>query len=102
MNWTSEQAVEVDSSFRDVPKTGVIFVMSEATRRGYDASDPDWINLGQGQPEVGDIPEARPRIEQVEIRSDDHEYAPIAGIWELREAVADYDNKMYLCGMMTK
>ncbi|MFB6375272.1 MAG: pyridoxal phosphate-dependent aminotransferase [Bradymonadaceae bacterium] len=102
MNWRASNDDEIESSFRDVPKTGVIYVMSEAEKRGYDEAAPDWINLGQGQPETGELPEAPPRIEDVEIRGDDHEYAPIAGIWELREAVADHYNNLYRRGMPTK
>lgn len=90
------------TAFRDVPKTGVIFVMTEAEKHGYDPEDPEWVNLGQGQPEIGELPEAGERIRNIEIREEDHEYAPIAGIWELREAVADHYNRMYRRGMPTK
>jgi hypothetical protein len=38
------------SAFRTVPRTGVIFVTTEASRRGYQPDDPAWCNLGQGQP----------------------------------------------------
>ena len=41
------------TAFRSVPRTGVIFVTTEAVRRGYDGHDPQWCNLGQGQPETG-------------------------------------------------
>lgn len=102
MNWQDDEEHEGIDGFRNVPKTGVIFVMSEAGKYGYDEADPEWINLGQGQPETGDVPEAEPRIREVEIRTEDHEYAPIAGIWELREAVADHYNEMYRRGMPTK
>src|SRR5438128_1627872 len=40
------------SSFRSVPRTGVIYVISEAAKLGYKASDPAWSNLGQGMPET--------------------------------------------------
>ena len=43
------------SAFRPVPRTGVIFVTTEAGRRGYRANDPEWCNLGQGQPETGEL-----------------------------------------------
>jgi aspartate/methionine/tyrosine aminotransferase len=89
-------------TFRDVPKTGVIFVMTEAGRRGYDPSGPEWVNLGQGQPEIGPLPGAPPRVEEFEVSGQDHEYAPIAGIPELREAVADHYNRTYRRGMPTK
>ena len=35
-------------AFRAVPRTGVIYVMTEAARHGYRADDPTWTNLGQG------------------------------------------------------
>lgn len=86
-------------AFRKVPRTGVIYVTNEAAAAGYDPSDPEWSNLGQGQPESGVLPGAPPRLEAVEISPDSHEYAPVPGIWELREAVASYYNQMYRRGM---
>jgi len=85
--------------FRSVPRTGVIFVTTEAGRRGFQPSDPDWCNLGQGQPETGSLPGAPPRHTAVEIDPDDQEYAPIAGVWELREAVASHYNARYRRGL---
>lgn len=39
--------------FRQVPKTGVIYVMDEAAKHGYSAATaPQWANLGQGSPET--------------------------------------------------
>ncbi|MBA2661070.1 MAG: pyridoxal phosphate-dependent aminotransferase [Bradymonadaceae bacterium] len=89
----------LNSTFREVPKTGVIFVMSEAARWGYRADSADWTNFGQGQPETGALPGAPARIESIEILADDHEYSPVSGLWELREAVADHYNAMYRRGM---
>lgn len=86
-------------AFRPVPKTGVIYVTSEATRLGFSPTDPDWCNLGQGQPETGVLPGAPPRIGQVAIGVDDQEYAPVAGLFELREAIADLYNKLYRRGL---
>ena len=63
-----EQEMEMAASaFRDVPRTGVIFVMTEAARKGYRAGDPNWTNFGQGQPEVDAIPGAPTRISEVAI-----------------------------------
>jgi aspartate/methionine/tyrosine aminotransferase len=90
---------ELIEAFRRVPKTGVIFVMNEAARHGYRADDAGWTNFGQGQPETGQIPGAPERIESVEILEADHEYAPVAGLWELRDAVADHYNRLYRRGM---
>ena len=87
------------SAFRQVPKTGVIYVMAEAARHGYRPEDPDWANLGQGQPETGSLPGAPPRISSVLIDVDDNEYAPVAGLPELREAVAALYNRLYRKGM---
>ena len=91
-----------NSAFRKVPRTGVIYVMGEAARHGYQAGDPAWCNLGQGQPETGDLEGAPPRCESVDVRVDDLEYAPVAGLWELREAIADFYNKAYRRGMPSR
>ncbi|MFW6054142.1 MAG: pyridoxal phosphate-dependent aminotransferase [Persicimonas sp.] len=93
-----EQGDSIEA-FRNVPKTGVIFVMTEAARHGYRADDEQWTNFGQGQPETGILPHAPPRIEAVDILEADHEYAPVSGLWALREAVADHYNRMYRRGM---
>ena len=86
-------------AFRPVPKTGVIFVTTEATKLGFSTTDPEWCNLGQGMPETGDLPGAPARIHDVKIAPDDQEYAPVAGLWELREAVAALYNRLYRKGM---
>jgi len=86
-------------AFRPVPKTGVIYVTSEATKLGFSPSDPEWCNLGQGQPETGDLPGAPKRVHDLTISADDQEYAPVAGLWELREAVAALYNRLYRKGM---
>jgi N-succinyldiaminopimelate aminotransferase len=87
------------STFRAVPRTGVIFVTTEASKLGFSPKDPDWCNLGQGQPETGELPGSPKRILQVAIDVDDQEYAPVAGILELRDAVAQLYNRLYRRGM---
>lgn len=89
-------------AFRSVPRTGVIYVTNEAAERGYRSGDRAWSNLGQGQPESDVLPGAPPRADAVSIAPDDHEYAPVAGLWELREAVADLYNRLYRRGMPSK
>ena len=74
--------------FRRVPRTGVIYVTTEAERMGFVPGDPEWCNFGQGQPETGELEGAPARIESVAIDPSDQEYAPSGGIPELREAVA--------------
>jgi hypothetical protein len=87
------------SSLREVPKTGVIYVTAEAARLGYRAGDPEWTNLGQGQPDTGPLDGAPPRVDHVPVALDDLEYAPVAGLPELREAVAELYNHLYRRGM---
>src|SRR5215469_4252457 len=93
-------------AFRKVPRTGVIYVMGEATRLGYrhgeEPGEDGWCNLGQGQPETGPLPGSPPRCDAVSIAVDDQEYAPVAGLWELREAIADFYNRAYRRGMPSR
>ena len=94
-------------AFRRVPRTGVIYVSSEAAKRGFSMASeiggPDgWCNLGQGQPDTGDIPGAPPRLESIPVDPADLDYAPVAGLWELREAVADMYNRRFRRGMPTR
>lgn len=90
------------SAFRPVPRTGVIYVTTEAAKLGFSYGDPDWCNLGQGQPETGPLPGAPPRLDTVPIGIDDQEYAPVAGLWELREAIAELYNRLYRRGLPSK
>src|SRR5450755_406735 len=87
------------SAFRTVPRTGVIFVTAEAQKRGFTPQDPAWCNLGQGQPDTGELPGAPPRVESVAIDPGDQEYAPVAGVWELRETIAAHYNRLYRRGL---
>jgi aspartate/methionine/tyrosine aminotransferase len=86
-------------AFRPVPRTGVIYVNTEAAALGYRRDDPGWSNLGQGQPETGPLPGAPPRVETLTIDPADLEYAPVPGIWELRETVASLYNHLYRRGL---
>jgi N-succinyldiaminopimelate aminotransferase len=90
---------EEHSAFRTVPRTGVIYVTTEAQRRGFSPGDPAWCNLGQGQPDTGDLPGAPPRVKHVDVALDDQEYAPIPGVLQLREAVASLYNALYRRGL---
>jgi hypothetical protein len=90
------------TSFRPVPRTGVIFVTTEARKRGFGTDGELWCNLGQGMPEAGPLPGAPPRIERVDIDPADQEYAPVVGLWELREAVADLYNQLFRRGMPSR
>jgi aspartate/methionine/tyrosine aminotransferase len=86
-------------AFRGVPRTGVVYVTKEAGARGYRPGDPSWANLGQGQPETGPLPGAPPRVAALAIDPADHEYAPVGGLPELREAVAALYNRLFRRGL---
>jgi len=87
------------SAFRSVPRTGVIYVTTEAMKVGFAPTDPEWCNLGQGQPETGPLPGAPPRVPSITIDPNDLEYAPVPGIWELRETIATLYNQLYRRGL---
>jgi N-succinyldiaminopimelate aminotransferase len=89
-------------AFRQVPRTGVIYVTAEAGKHGYRPGAEDWCNLGQGQPETGPLPGAPDRVHEIAIAVDDQEYAPIPGIIELRDAIASLYNRLYRRGMRSQ
>lgn len=82
-------------SFKNVSKTGVIFVTSEASKLGFYRGNPEWCNFGQGQPEVGKLPGGIERIESIEISQLDNEYSPSAGLKSLRQQIATTYNELY-------
>lgn len=84
--------------FRNVPKTGVIYVMHRAAEMGYDHNDPSWINLGQGAPETTSLPGSPARITALNIDLTQHEYAPVTGQKALCQKVADLYNTLYRQG----
>ncbi|MBI4617822.1 MAG: pyridoxal phosphate-dependent aminotransferase [Planctomycetes bacterium] len=98
MNAGRKDRPEELGALREVPYMGVIFVIAEAAKLGFTNGDPDWCNLGQGQPEVGEMPGAPPRIESVTIEPVDHAYGPLGGTDELRELVAAHYNRLYRQG----
>ncbi len=84
--------------FRTVPRTGVIYVTHDATRRGFVYGHPDWANLGQGSPETGDLAGAPPRVKEVTVSEASRQYGPVAGNQKLRQAVADFYNATHRRG----
>lgn len=85
-------------SFRQIPYMGVIYVVHEAVQRGFYNGHPDWCNLGQGQPEVGEISGAPSRLSSITLEAGDHAYGPIGGTDELREVIAAHYNRLYRSG----
>ncbi len=84
--------------FRTVPKTGVIYVMNEASKLGFSYDNEIWANLGQGSPETGPIPDAPPRVAALSIDPATHRYSAIPGDVALRQKVADFYNQIYRQG----
>ncbi len=84
--------------FRQVPKTGVIYVTNEARKLGFDPFSSEWANLGQGAPEAGELPGGPPRITSVDVGVREHEYSPVVGRTDLRDAVAALYNRRYRSG----
>ena len=90
------------AAFRPVPRTGVIYVTVEAQKRGFKTDAPGWCNLGQGQPDTGPLPGAPERVTQIDVHPRDLDYAPVPGVWELREAVAGLYNSIFRRGMKSQ
>ena len=87
---------------RSVPYMGVIWVVHEASKLGFYNGHPDWCNLGQGQPEVGELEGAPERVSSLRIQPGDHAYGPVGGTLEAREAVAELYNRSFRRGMRSK
>lgn len=85
---------------RFVPYMGVIWTIHEASKLGFYNGHPEWCNVGQGQPEVGEITGAPPRINSVSLEEPiDAAYGPVGGTPEVRAAVADWINRTYRRGL---
>jgi aspartate/methionine/tyrosine aminotransferase len=86
------------AALRAVPYMGVISVIAEAAKLGFRNGHPEWCNLGQGQPEVGPIEGAPPRISSIALDPEDHAYGPLGGTESLRHAVAEHYNRLFRRG----
>jgi len=89
-------------TFRSVPRTGVIYVMTEASRRGFTRGDAAWTNFGQGAPETGPLPGSPERVTSIDVDDASQEYGPVVGLDALREAVAALYNHRYRRGMASQ
>lgn len=81
--------------FRDVPNTGVIYVMEEAGKKGFSYGNEEWANLGQGAPETSVLRKGEQRLRSMPVSSSSSEYAPVSGVKDLRQAIADLYNERY-------
>ncbi len=89
-------------TIRDVPYMGVIYVVWRASQLGFYNGHPDWSNLGQGQPEVGEMDGAPPRFSEFRVLPEDHAYGPINGTDELRDTIAEHYNRLYRQGKVSR
>lgn len=94
----TEGAMDEIPGFRQVPRTGVIYVMHEAEAQGFVYGHPEWANLGQGSPESGELPGAPPRVGELKLTPAQHAYGPVEGWRPLRQKVADFYNQLYRQG----
>lgn len=61
--------------------TGVIYCSDRAMANGFNYTNAhEWANLGQGAPEVGPLPGAPNRPENLKISLESLEYAPTTGL----------------------
>ena len=80
--------------FKDVPKTGVIYVLEKAYKLGYSPENSQWSNLGQGAPETGSF-DGSDKPMTITLDQYNKEYGPVNGCLELRKQVAEYYNKTF-------
>jgi len=81
--------------FNEINDIGVIWVMDEAAKLGFYTGNPEWTNLGQGEPEIGKLAGGAERIEGFSIKPNDNSYGPINGIQDLRITIANHYNRLY-------
>ncbi len=85
-----------------MPYMGVIYVVVEALKLGYSPDDQNWANLGQGQPEVGTLEGAPPRLSLISLHPSDYAYGPVEGVLDLRAQIADHYNRLYRRGLKSQ
>eukprot|EP01101_Sappina_pedata_P007971 TRINITY_DN431_c0_g1_i1.p1 TRINITY_DN431_c0_g1~~TRINITY_DN431_c0_g1_i1.p1 ORF type:complete len:517 (-),score=135.73 TRINITY_DN431_c0_g1_i1:83-1609(-) len=82
-------------ALRDVPFMGVIYVVHEASKMGFSSANPEWCNLGIGQPQIGRLEGSPARINSIEFEEKDQAYGPLGGTEPLRSAVANHYNRLF-------
>jgi len=90
-----EEVIKSKGAFNEIGDIGVIWVMDEAIKLGFYNGNPEWANLGQGEPEVGEMKGAPERIKEFVIEPEDDRYGPLNGMLALRTAIADHYNRLY-------
>ena len=87
--------IEPKSAFNEMQDIGVIWVMDEAIKLGFNSGNPEWVNLGQGEPEVGEMKGGPPRIKEFTIEPEDNRYGALNGMEALRTVIANHYNQLY-------
>ncbi len=90
-----EAILKPGSIFRQAKDIGVIWATEEAAKLGFRSGDSDWVNLGQGEPEVGELKNGSPRVTTFHTEPQDFRYGPVNGMEPLRKAIAAYYNRLY-------
>ncbi|MFI5151510.1 MAG: pyridoxal phosphate-dependent aminotransferase [Bacteroidia bacterium] len=82
-------------TFKPVKDIGVVWATDEAIKLGYYNGNPEWANLGQGQPETGRLKNGPARVKILDIEPGDNRYGPVNGMDSLRKAIAASYNRLY-------
>ncbi|MEA2065053.1 MAG: pyridoxal phosphate-dependent aminotransferase [Patescibacteria group bacterium] len=88
--------------FKKYKKSGVVYATEHATQFGFYHGNKDWVNLGQGAAEAGNIEGALPRVDNITISAKQHGYAPVGGLKKLRENIAFMYNDLFRVNKKSK
>ncbi|MBD3238162.1 MAG: aminotransferase class I/II-fold pyridoxal phosphate-dependent enzyme [Candidatus Moranbacteria bacterium] len=88
--------------FQNHESAGVIYVMDQAVRQGYQPQAHDWANLGQGSAELSGFQNCPSRQKQIRIQANQGGYAPVNGLPELRKKVACLYNDLFRTDQQTQ
>lgn len=72
-------------------QAGTALMMEKAVSLGFGFDNPQWVNFGQGAPELGFIANDLKRLKTLDLESCQG-YTPVAGLPVLREKIASYYN----------
>jgi aspartate/methionine/tyrosine aminotransferase len=76
---------------QDFEQAGTAQMMEKAAKLGFSFDSPDWVNFGQGAPELGFIQGDLDRLESLVLKNS-FGYTPVPGLPILRQKIADYYN----------
>jgi aspartate/methionine/tyrosine aminotransferase len=76
---------------KKIDKPGTALMMEKATKLGFSFENQDWVNFGQGSPELGEIKGDLVRIKNINSEKSCG-YTPVSGRTDLKEKIANYYN----------